>query len=346
MSRPGKPLLRSVSRTESQLTFRRIHGYRRAVRVCGDGPPLLLIHGIGDNSETWLDVIPRLATKYTVIAPDLLGHGASDKPRADYSVGGYANGMRDLLSVLGYERVTVIGHSLGGGVAAQLAYQFPELVERLILVCPAGAGPEVHPLLRLASAPVLGSALVALQLPGVGPFLDGLRLQLKTFYETTGFTTATILHDAVDVLRVLADQAESGGQQAFQRVLRAAADWRGQAITFLDRSYLLQGVPVQIIWGRNDRIIPSKHARLAHAAIPGSRLDMFDDSGHFPFRDDPARFVRVVDEFLETTRPADYDQQRWRQNLTRGFAPSSISGSHTSRMAVLDAMVAGERSAT
>lgn len=137
--------LRPVPDTEPRMVFRTIHGYRRAFRLAGSGPVLVLIHGIGDNSSTWLDVIPHLAKKYTVIAPDLLGHGRSDKPRADYSVAAYANGVRDLLSVLGVERATIIGHSLGGGVAMQFGYQFPEMIERLVLVSSGGVTKGVHP---------------------------------------------------------------------------------------------------------------------------------------------------------------------------------------------------------
>jgi pimeloyl-ACP methyl ester carboxylesterase len=136
-----------------QYRFFTIHGYRRAFLSAGQGPPLLLIHGIGDSSSTWLPVVESLAADHTVIAPDLLGHGLSDKPRADYSIAAYANGMRDLLSVLDIDRVTVIGHSLGGGVAAQFAYTFPERCERLVLVGTGGIARSVSVLLRLAAAP-------------------------------------------------------------------------------------------------------------------------------------------------------------------------------------------------
>ncbi len=124
------------------LRFRVVHGYRRAFRVAGAGPALVLVHGIGDSSATWDPVLPALARRHLVIAPDLLGHGSSDKPRADYSVAAYANGVRDLLGVLGVERATLVGHSLGGGVAMQFAYQFPERTERLVLVGSGGAGPD------------------------------------------------------------------------------------------------------------------------------------------------------------------------------------------------------------
>ena len=148
------PNLRPVRELTPSLQFCTIHGYRRAFRVAGSGPAILLIHGIGDNSTTWSSVQMQLAQRFTVIAPDLLGHGRSDKPRADYSVAAYANGMRDLLSILDIDSVTVVGHSLGGGVAMQFAYQFPQLVDRLILVGAGGVTKDVNIALRAASLPM------------------------------------------------------------------------------------------------------------------------------------------------------------------------------------------------
>jgi len=167
-----KPNLRTVRELVPTLQYRTIHGYRRAFRVAGSGPAILLIHGIGDNSTTWSTVQSKLAQRFTVIAPDLLGHGKSDKPRADYSVAAYANGMRDLLSVLDIERVTVVGHSLGGGVAMQFAYQFPQLVERLILIGAGGVTKDVNIALRIASVPLGSEALAVLRLPLVLPALQ------------------------------------------------------------------------------------------------------------------------------------------------------------------------------
>ena len=167
-----KPNLRPVREVTPSLQFRTIHGYRRAFRIAGSGPVILLIHGIGDNSTTWATVQSKLAQRFTVIAVDLLGHGQSDKPRADYSVAAYANGMRDLLSVLDIERATVVGHSLGGGVAMQFAYQFPQLVERLVLVGAGGVTKDVNIALRLASLPMGSEALALLRLPLVLPALQ------------------------------------------------------------------------------------------------------------------------------------------------------------------------------
>src|SRR3954453_2515663 len=144
------------------VTFERheleLHGQRVSYRVAGSGPALLLLHGIANSSETWARVAPLLSDRFTVIAPDLLGHGESAAPRGDYSLGAHASGARDVATALGHDRVTVIGHSLGGGIAMQFAYQFPERTERLVLVSSGGLGRDVHLLLRAATLP--GSELV------------------------------------------------------------------------------------------------------------------------------------------------------------------------------------------
>ncbi|SDI70811.1 Pimeloyl-ACP methyl ester carboxylesterase [Rhodococcus triatomae] len=327
------------------MMFRTIHGYRRAFRMAGEGPALLLLHGIGDNSSTWTEIIPHLAKNYTVIAPDLLGHGRSDKPRADYSVAAYANGMRDLLSTLGVENVTVVGHSLGGGVAMQFAYQFPQMVDRLILVSAGGVTKDVHPLLRLASVPIANEALKLLRIPGAMPLVQLVGSALSSLHGTS-LRPGAILHDTPDLVRVLSALPDPTAYEAYLRTLRAVVDWRGQVVTMLDRCYLTENLPVQLIWGDQDSVIPVSHAHLAHAAMPDSRLDIFRGAGHFPFRDDPMHFLEVVEDFLSSTRPLVYDEARWRQMLISGVGESVITGSAATRMAVLDAMGSDERSAT
>ncbi|MGP4056614.1 alpha/beta fold hydrolase [Mycobacterium sp. 4D054] len=336
-----KPHLRPVREITPTLKFCTIHGYRRAFRVAGSGPAILLIHGIGDNSTTWSTVQTQLAQRFTVIAPDLLGHGKSDKPRADYSVAAYANGMRDLLSVLDIDSVTVIGHSLGGGVAMQFAYQFPQLVNRLILVGAGGVTKDVNIALRIASMPMGSEALSLLRLPLALPVLQALGRVSGTVLGSTG-----VGRDIPHMLRILADLPEPTGSSAFARTLRAVVDWRGQVVTMLDRCYLTQSVPVQLIWGDLDAVIPVSHAELAHAAMPGSRLEIFRGSGHFPFHDDPDRFVELVEKFIDTTEPAVYDQEYLRSLLRTGVEEGTISGPVDTRVAVLDAMGGDERSAT
>ncbi|MDT5112548.1 MAG: hypothetical protein QOK33_5687 [Mycobacterium sp.] len=336
-----KPNLRPVRELTPTLQYRTIHGYRRAFRVAGTGPAILLIHGIGDNSTTWDTVQSKLAQRFTVIAPDLLGHGKSDKPRADYSVAAYANGMRDLLSVLDIEQVTVVGHSLGGGVAMQFAYQFPQLVERLILVGAGGVTKDVNIALRIASVPMGSEALALLRLPMVLPALQVIGRVGGALFGSTG-----VGRDLPEVVRILADLPEPTASSAFARTLRAVVDWRGQVVTMLDRCYLTESVPVQLIWGSRDSVIPVEHAKMAHSAMPGSQLEVFEGSGHFPFHDDPDRFVELVEKFIDSTEPAVYDQDVLRDLLRTGISEQTITGTIDTRVAVLDAMGQDERSAT
>jgi pimeloyl-ACP methyl ester carboxylesterase len=274
---------------------------------------VLLIHGIGDNSATWAQLIPALARDHTVVAPDLLGHGASDKPRADYAVGAYANGMRDLLSILGIERATIVGHSMGGGVAMQFAYQYPERCERLVLVSTGGVFRDVHPALRLAAAPPAGLALPLLNL-GV------TRVAVRTAFLLMRRLGTDIGRDTGDLLRIFDALPDWESRRAFLRTVRAAVDWHGQHVTMLDRAYLAEGLPTLIVWGRHDAVVPYSHALAAHAALRGSRLETFEDAGHFPHHADPSRFLRVVSEFCATTEPASFDAGRWSELLRRGAA--------------------------
>jgi pimeloyl-ACP methyl ester carboxylesterase len=147
----------TLERHEMQL-----HGHRVSYRTAGSGPALLLLHGITNSSVTWERAASLLCERFTLIAPDLLGHGDSATPRGDYSLGAHASGARDVANALGHERVTVVGHSLGGGIAMQFAYQFPERTERMVLVSSGGLGRDVHLLLRAATLPGADFVLPAL----------------------------------------------------------------------------------------------------------------------------------------------------------------------------------------
>jgi pimeloyl-ACP methyl ester carboxylesterase len=296
------------------LRYRVVHGYRRAYRMAGDGPVLLLIHGIGDSSRTWLGVLPALAERFTVIAPDLLGHGGSDKPRADYAAAAYACGMRDLLSVLGVERATVVGHSLGGGVAMQFAYQFPERCERLVLVGSGGIGRGVHPVLRWTAAPTAEWLLPLLTAPPAQLVARGLTPLMRAL---GGFGLGGDLHYVLERYHSLADTT---ARRAFLRTLRSVVDWRGQVVTMLDRCYLTEGMPTLLVWGAHDRVVPARHAEIAHRAMPGSRLETFADAGHFPHQAEPDRFVELITSFHRDTVAAPYEQSRWRELLSGSAA--------------------------
>lgn len=298
--------------------YRTIHGYRRAFIRAGKGPALLLIHGIGDSADSWRDVIGELAQDHTVIAPDLLGHGDSDKPRADYSIAAYANAMRDLLTVLGIDRVTVLGHSLGGGVAMQFAYQFPERCERLCLISTGGVAHEVNVVLRLASAP--NADLV---LPLIGT--PASRLLGKAAFGMLKMMRTNLGRDAAHLMRVFDALPDAAARRAFVRTLRAAVDWRGQAITMLDRCYLTRGMPTLLVWGARDPIIPVSHAHKAHGAMPGSKLVVFPEAGHFPHRDQASQFLRVFRAFYEQSEPNTHSVKDWAAMLRRGAIVAPVA---------------------
>lgn len=297
--------------TGSMLTFSTVHGYRRAYRIAGEGPAVLLIHGVGASSAHWEDCFAALARRHTVIAPDLLGHGHSAKPRADYSVAAYANGLRDLLGVLGIERVTLVGHSFGGGVAMQFAYQFPERVDRLVLISTGGVGRQVTPVLRAATLPGAGLALGLLKVPGA-------QVPIAAFIRALQLLDTGLGVDAVDLVNLVDALPDQNSRNAFTRTLRAVVDWRGQVVTMLDRCYLAQGIPTLLVWGDRDSVLPVDHAHTAHAAMPGSRLEIFPGAGHFPHHADPARFVRLLQEFIATTTPGDWSVEQWRELLRTG----------------------------
>src|SRR4051812_43839182 len=279
--------------------------------MAGSGPVLLLIHGIGDDSSTWDPVLDDLARDHTVLAPDLLGHGGSDKPRGDYSIGAYANGMRDLLSVLDIDRVTLVGHSLGGGVAMQFAYQYPERTERLVLVGAGGVAQSVTPALRAASLPLADLLLPMLRWPGV-------RFQTELVLRTLQHLDTGLGRDAEDLVRLVDALPDATSRSAFLRTLRAVVDWRGQVVTMLDRCYLTAGMPTLLVWGADDVIVPVEHAQLAHDAMPGSELQVFEGAGHFPFHTHPGEVLRALRTFLAGTDPAHWSAAEWRELLRHG----------------------------
>ena len=292
-----------------------LHGHRVSYRAAGSGPLLVLIHGIAGSSATWQEVLPRLAERYTVVAPDLLGHGSSAKPRADYSLGAYASAIRDLLGVLGYERGTIVGHSLGGGVAMQFAYQFPERCERLVLVSSGGLGHELHLLLRAAALPGAEWVLPLLCSGGLCDAVDGV----ARFLGRAGLRAGP---DLDEIWRSFVSLSDPDARQAFIHTVRTVIDIRGQRASAGDRLYLTAEMPTMILWGEHDPLIPVAHAYAAHERMPGSRLEIFPNAGHFPYRNDPARFVEVLVDFIQSTAPAQVDEQRWRERLRAGSRPS------------------------
>jgi pimeloyl-ACP methyl ester carboxylesterase len=253
-------------------------------------------------------VIELQSRSYTVVAPDLLGNCESAKPRGDYSLGAHSAGIRDLLVALGLTRASIVGHSFGGGIAMQFAYQFPERCERLVLVASGGLGDEVHALLRAATLPGSEFVLPMLAHPRVlaaaGMLPRGLgRLGLRTGPDLT------------EMARAYQSLSKAEARNAFIQTLRGVIDPSGQRINASDRLYLAAQMPSMVMWGARDRIIPVAHAQVAHDGMPGSRLEIFDSAGHFPQLDDPYLFAETLEDFFDTTEPAMLDAETMRDLL-------------------------------
>lgn len=277
-----------------------LHGHRVTFRDAGAGPVIVLLHGIAGSSRTWDDVIERLTPHARVIAPDLLGHGTSAKPRGDYSLGSFASGVRDLIVALEVDTVTLVGHSLGGGVALQFAYQFPQLTGRLALVASGGLGREVSALLRACALP---GAEFVLPLVANEPLRRAGRA-VGRLAERLGYEPSP---GAREIGRSYEALAATDARAAFVHTLRGVIDARGQRGDATDRLYLAEELPTMIIWGEQDRIIPVDHAYETADAIPGSRLEILPEAGHFPQRDDPDRVAELLLDHLRSTAPAEND---------------------------------------
>jgi pimeloyl-ACP methyl ester carboxylesterase len=285
-----------------------LHGHRVAFRYRGEGDLIVLIHGITGRSEQWQPTIDHLAEAHTVLAPDLLGHGESAKPRGDYSLGAFASAVRDTMVALGHERATIVGHSLGGGIAMQFAYQFPERCERLVLVSSGGLGREVHPLLRAATLP--GSEVV-LPLLTHSRVLDAGHLAARML----GLLRLQAGTDLAEVARGYASLGDAEARHAFIQSMRAVLDMGGQRVSALDRLYLAEALPSMVVWGGSDPIIPADHGRAAQKAMPGSRLEILEGAGHFPQLERPREFARLLSDFLATSDPAFLDTITMRERL-------------------------------
>ena len=287
-----------------------LHGHDIAYLTAGSGPVVLLIHGMAGSSSMWRHVVPGLARDYRVIAPDLLGHGDSDKPRADYSLGAYASGLRDLIAALGVESATVVGQSFGGGVAMQMAYQYPERCRRIGLVGSGGLGVEVHPILRALSVP--GAEWV---LPlGCTPLFRDAGAALVNGLARLGLHPGPV---ATQIGRSYASLADAATRRAFLFTLRSVVDHLGQRVSAHDKLYLTEVIPTLIVWGTDDRMIPVQHALDAHAAMRGSHIHLFEGAGHFPQCEDPERFVNALHDFIRTTQPAEVSSGQFQHLITR-----------------------------
>jgi pimeloyl-ACP methyl ester carboxylesterase len=281
-----------------------LYGHRVIYRIAGSGPPVVLIHGMVNSSKHWEAVALRLADAYTVVAPDLIGHGDSATPRGDYSLGAHAASIRDLLTAIGIERATIVGHSLGGGVAMQFFYQFPQRTERLVLVSSGGLGHDVSALLRSAALPG-ASALLSV---ASHPRMVSALLRAADRLQQRGVRKGIYLRA---IARALQPLGRPGARKAFLHTLRSVIDTRGQRVSARDRLYLLNSMPTMIVWGERDNTIPLSHGRDAHEAVPGSRFETLPRAAHFPNLEDPEGLAAVLRDFLETTEPGRIEDSDW-----------------------------------
>ena len=293
--------------TPSRSRALTLHGHSISYVEQGSGPVLLLIHGMAGSLETWRSVIDPLARNATVVAPDLPGHGASSPGGGDYSLGSLAAGLRDLLVMLGHERATLVVHSLGGGIAMQFSYQFPEMTERLVLISSGGLGLEVSPVLRAAS------------LPGANLFLsmtaEAARMASGVAGRLLGATGRAPSPGLDELVRSYASLADADRRAAFLATVRSVVGINGQTVHAADRLYLAKDLPVQFIWGEEDPIIPVSHAHAAHELLPHSRLEVFPGVQHFPHVEAPDRFVTDLAEFCATSEPGVFDAEHWRSRM-------------------------------
>ena len=281
----------------------RIHGHEIAYLTAGEGPAVVLIHGMAGSSAMWQHVVPGLAEHYRVIAPDLLGHGDSDKPRADYTLGAFASDLRDLLNALGVSSATIVGQSFGGGVAMQFVHQFRERCERLVLVASGGLGEEVHPLLRALSVPGAEWLLRVGCAPGVREVGAGV----IGWIEKRGWHPGPVM---AEIGRSYSSLGDPATRTAFLHTLRSVVDHAGQRVSAREKLAHYADLPTLIVWGTHDHVIPVQHALDMHRAIAGSRLELFEGAGHFLHCEEPDRFVRVVHEFIRTTEPEGVPSDR------------------------------------
>ncbi len=282
-----------------------------AYTYAGSGPALLLVHGLGGTRHTWDAVIPLLARMFTVIAPDLPGHGDSDAPFGDYTPGAQASAVRDLVVGLGLGSVSLAGHSLGGGTVMQFAYQYPERTERLVLISSGGLGSEVTPLLRAAT------------LPGAEAVISGISLLPRALtrpaLEALSFVPSLMSpQDVAPLADTLVSMGSQRNRHTFVRTARTVLNWHGQRVSAAGTLGALADIPLLIAWGTDDRAIPPEHQKRVAHRLPTALTCEIAHAGHFPQETSPDILAKAMISFLTSSQPHAYDEDRWRSRTVLG----------------------------
>jgi pimeloyl-ACP methyl ester carboxylesterase len=269
-----------------------LHANVKGITTCywdiGKGPgTIILLHGIGASKETWAANLDSLADGSRVIAIDMIGSGGTDKPRVRYSYERFAEFLRDFMVTLGIARATVVGHSLGGGIALRFAALYPAMIDRLILVAPGGISRGLGPV-RFLTLPLVGRLLM----------LAGPRSP-KEMLQGTVFDTGIDFDQPV--MRMMELSRLPGSTSAFLATLRRVASIRGQRSGILREIASTLGsfqCRTLVVWGRQDHVVPYAGARIAIASIPHAELWSLDQCGHCPMFEHPDAFNHRVKEFL------------------------------------------------
>lgn len=269
-------------------------GHRLSYQEAGpvEGRPVVLLHGLASDSDTWERAISPLAAHgLRVVAVDLIGHGRSDKPRAQYLLDDFAASLDAFFEAAGIESATLCGHSLGGAIAVHFGYHFPKRVSALVLVSAGGLGREVHPMLRAAALPGATRVLAL-----------AMRPRLLRLYGRPGVHRALRLtpENLVNLRRAGRALQDAAGREAFFAALRGVIEPRGQRGSFIEMEYLADHVPTMIVWSERDGVIPVDHARAAADYLPTSRLVVFPGGGHEPHRRHAAEFADAVADFVRS----------------------------------------------
>ena len=285
--------------------FTTVDGMRLHFQEAGDenAPPIILIHGFISSNLLWsATLLPLARAGFRVIAPDLPGYGYSDKPDdAEYTIASQARNVVGLMDRLGIEKATIAGASYGGAVAATMALEYPERVDRLVLVgAVTNDDAKKKILMRISCLPVIGDIATPLYL-GSRWFL---RKRMQNMYRRMG--------KPINERMVASRHHLLATANTHRAMIRTARRWSANRI---QREASLIRQPTMLVWGDNDDHIPLSHATKLRDALPNARLIVFRNCGHLPPAEYPKQFVEVLATFceVEKSEPLEIEAQAIRQ---------------------------------
>ena len=266
--------------------FVTVNGIRTHYVAAGEGEPLLLLHGLGASLMAWALNIEPLSREFSVYAIDIPGHGDSEKPDMDYLLPTAVDFVREFMNVLGIERASLAGSSMGGLIALKTAVDYPELVDRLALVDAAGLGREVAWFLRAISLPMVGELIE-------NPSPRNTKVLLKRIFYNPALLQESLIRE------IYRTRALPGSKRAVLRIIRGSIGLRGLHSKWIMTDELERlNSPVLLVWGAQDRILPVSHAINAAQRAPQVSLSIFDECGHWPQMEKGQEFNRLVLDFL------------------------------------------------